>query len=286
MRSIFPDKMPAWLKPTIVLLFVLSWIPLAMIAMDRATPSNEPRMSIIPDMDKQEKFTAQAGNPLFKDGRAMRPLVAGTVQYGRAHQDPWLYRGIKGGSWAAEFPIKPNAAMMARGQRQYNIYCSVCHGMSGYGNGMVAVRADALLEGTWTPPANLHDKLVVSRAPGHIFNTITNGIRNMPPYGTQITPEDRWAIVLYVKALQRSQSASITDVTNPGEQTRLLDRRQGEMQREEQEAQRARETEEAARREAAEAAAKAQAAAAEAEDPAADAPATETETTPHAEGTE
>jgi mono/diheme cytochrome c family protein len=221
MRSIFPDKMPAWIKPTIVLMFVVSWIPLAMIAQNRATPSTQPRVSIIPDMDKQEKFTAQTANPLFKDGRAMRPQVAGTVAYGKAHEDTWLYRGINGGQWAKDFPIQPSEAMMQRGQRQFNIYCSACHGYSGYGNGMVAVHADALMEGTWTPPANLHDKLVVSRPVGHIFNTITNGIRNMPPYGPQISVEDRWAIVLYVRALQRSQAASINDVNDPNQRQTL-----------------------------------------------------------------
>ncbi|MDQ3023178.1 MAG: cytochrome c [bacterium] len=230
MRSLFPDKMPAWIKPTIVLMFVISWIPLSMIAMDRATPSSDPRVSIIPDMDKQEKFTAQAANEMFKDGRAMRPQVAGTVAYGKAHQDTWLYRGVRGQQWANDIPIKATAAMMKRGQKQFDIYCSVCHGLSGYGNGMVAVRADALLEGTWTPPANLHDKLVRSRPSGHLFNTITNGIRNMPPYGTQITVEDRWAIVLYVRALQRSQSATLSDVGDPQQRQTLEDKRMGAVQ--------------------------------------------------------
>lgn len=247
MKSIFPANMPSWLKPTIVLMFVVSWIPLAMIAQDRATPSAKPRMSLIPDMDKQEKFTAQTANPLFKDGRAMRPLVAGTVQFGKAHQDTWLYRGIKGGNWATDFPIKPNEPMMLRGQRQFNIYCAPCHGSSGYGNGMVAVRAEALLEGTWTPPANLHDKVVTGRPVGHIFNTITNGIRNMPPYGPQITVEDRWAIVLYVRALQRSQAASLNDVADVSQRQQLDDRRMGEIQREELDAQKAKEAEEAAK---------------------------------------
>jgi mono/diheme cytochrome c family protein len=230
-KSIFPDKMPAWIKPTVVLMFVVSWIPLAMIAEDRSTPSSEPRVSIIPDMDKQEKFTAQTANPLFKDGRAMRPQVAGTVAYGQAHEDTWLYRGIRSGQWANDFPIRPTDEMMHRGQRQFNIYCAPCHGMSGYGNGMVAVRADALMEGTWTTPANLHDKLILSRPVGHIFNTITNGIRNMPPYGPQIAVEDRWAIVLYVRALQRSQSATLADVNDPSQRSTLEAMRMSEVQK-------------------------------------------------------
>jgi hypothetical protein len=144
---------------------------------------------------------------------------------------------------------------------------------------MVSVHATALLEGTWTPPANLHDKVVTARPVGHIFNTITNGIRNMPPYGPQITVEDRWAIVLYVKALQRSQAASLNDVTEPAQRQQLEDRRMGEIQREELEAQRAKEAAEAAKKQAAQEAAKAKAdAAAKGGAPAAP-PATDTNAT-------
>ena len=73
-------------------------------------------------------------------------------------------------------------------------------------------RADGLLEGTWTPPTSFHTDLLRERAAGHIFNTIANGIRNMPAYGSQIPVEDRWAIVAYVRALQRSQNATVDDV--------------------------------------------------------------------------
>jgi mono/diheme cytochrome c family protein len=76
----------------------------------------------------------------------------------------------------------------------------------------VSKRADALQEGTWTPPSSLHTDLVRGRAAGHLFNTITNGIRNMPGYGSQIPVEDRWAVVAYMRALQRSQAASVDDV--------------------------------------------------------------------------
>ncbi len=77
---------------------------------------------------------------------------------------------------------------------------------------MVAKRADALQEGTWTPPRVLPHRAGAGPAGGHLFNTITNGVRNMPAYGPQIAVEDRWAIVAYVRALQRSQSATVEDV--------------------------------------------------------------------------
>jgi hypothetical protein len=77
---------------------------------------------------------------------------------------------------------------------------------------MVAKRADELQEGTWTPPTSFHTDLIRQRPSGHIFNTISNGIRNMPGYSSQIPVEDRWAIVAYVRALQRSQYATVDDV--------------------------------------------------------------------------
>ena len=95
--------------------------------------------------------------------------------------------------------------LLKRGQQRYNIYCSVCHGLDGYGNGQINARALELGETKWVPPANLHSDTVVKRTEGHIFNTMTNGIRNMPGYGTQISVHDRWAIVAYVRALQLSQ---------------------------------------------------------------------------------
>lgn len=77
---------------------------------------------------------------------------------------------------------------------------------------MVSQRADQLQEGTWTPPTSFHTDLVRARSEGHLYNTISNGIRNMPSYGSQIPVDDRWAIVAYVRALQRSQNATIDDV--------------------------------------------------------------------------
>ena len=77
---------------------------------------------------------------------------------------------------------------------------------------MVSKRADALMEGTWTPPTSFHTDLIRERPDGHLYNTISNGIRNMPAYGSQISVADRWAIVAYVRALQRSQNATVDDV--------------------------------------------------------------------------
>jgi mono/diheme cytochrome c family protein len=102
--------------------------------------------------------------------------------------------------------------VMKRGQERFGIYCTPCHGMAGAGDGIVNARAERLQEGTWIPPSDLSSDVVRGRPAGHLFNTITNGIRNMPAYGSQIPEDDRWAIVAYVRALQRSQHTSIGDV--------------------------------------------------------------------------
>lgn len=107
-------------------------------------------------------------------------------------------------------PLTPE--LLKRGQERYGIYCAPCHGLAGYGDGIVNVRAERLQEGTWTPPSSFHDAVVLGRPVGHLFNSVTNGIRSMPAYGPQIPERDRWAIVAYVRALQRSQATKVDDV--------------------------------------------------------------------------
>jgi len=217
--------MPKRLTAVIVLLIAISMIPPAFIALALASYRTAPRIDIVPDMDEQQKFKPQSVNTMFADGRAMRPEIEGTAPYHGAKLDDHFYRGIVNGTWATTFPsqVRVDRELILRGRDRFNIYCAACHGYSGKGNGMIAVRADELQQGTWTPPANLHDELVRSRPVGHIFNTITNGIRNMPAYGPQIPSEDRWAIVAYVRALQRAGRASLSDVPEDMRQA-LLDK--------------------------------------------------------------
>ena len=205
-------KVPRWLTYLVVVLVVLSWVPLVMILRARQVKSDKPRIHIVQDMDNQPKLGPQARNRLFADRRAMRPPVEGTVAQGELREDDGLNRGVVGEAWIEQFPLPVTEQLLRRGRERYDIYCSPCHGLAGYGDGMVAKRADALQEGTWTPPASLHSELVRGRPVGHLYNSITNGIRNMPAYGPQITVEDRWAIVAYERALQRSQSATVEDV--------------------------------------------------------------------------
>lgn len=198
----------------------LSWVPLALVAKARGTHSRETRIHIIQDMDNQYKFKPQKVNPLFADGRAERPPVDGTVARGELRDDDHYDRGITNGAWATEFPpqITVNQALLERGRERYGIYCAACHGYSGYGNGMVQQRVSEIgpkepdSVSTWVQPSSLHVEPQLSRPVGHIYNTITNGIRTMNAYGHSVPTADRWAITAYVKALQRSQNAKIDDV--------------------------------------------------------------------------
>jgi mono/diheme cytochrome c family protein len=204
--------MPRWLIWTAAVAVVLSWIPLALIARARVVTSPRPRIHIIPDMDNQQRFKAQQANPMFADGRAMRPPVEGAVARDGLAADDALYRGRQGDGWVERSPVQVSMSLLERGRDRYDVFCAPCHGLAGLGDGIVAKRAEALQEGTWTPPSSFHTDLVRGRPDGHLFNTITNGIRNMPAYGPQIPVHDRWAVVAYVRALQRSQNATLDDV--------------------------------------------------------------------------
>jgi len=231
--------LPKWwglVGPVVVVLVILTLLPLAGIWIARATNSRVPRLSIISDMDNQPRYKAQMESPLFADKRAMRLPVAGTVPPGRPGIDAHLNLGVVDGEWATVLPpsIEITPEFLTRGQNRFDIYCAVCHGADGSGNGMIDARVQELLESnpqeiqqtSWVAPANYHTDQVRDRPVGHIFNTITNGIRNMPPYGKQLSVEDRWAVVAYVRALQRSQLAKLDDV--PAEERQALEATMGE----------------------------------------------------------
>ncbi len=191
----------------------LALVPLACIARARVTDALQPRLHVFFDMDNQGKFKAQQANPLFADRRAMRPPVAGTIPRGALAVDERSLSGVdERGEFVQRVPVPLTLELLQRGRERYEIFCSPCHGLAGYGDGIVARRADRLQQGTWVPPASLHDEPAASRPAGHLFHTIGNGIRKMPAYGSQVPVADRWAIVAYLGALQRSQRARLADV--------------------------------------------------------------------------
>jgi mono/diheme cytochrome c family protein len=209
------NAMPRWITASALLVAVLALLPLALIARSRAEPSTHTRLQPIQDMGVQPKFLPQAEGPLFADGRAMRLPVEGAVARGELSEDDHLFRGRVGAEWAKTFPMEVNMDVMRRGQERFNIFCAVCHGQSGNGKGTVAVRAQELAIQLSVPPLQVksyHADEIRKREVGHIFNTITHGYNSMPPYGAQISVKDRWAIVAYVRALQRSQNANLEDV--------------------------------------------------------------------------
>lgn len=221
---------PFWLIGVLLILLSLHLVPLALTARARVSTSPKPAVHMILDMDKQTKYKAQADSPVFADGRAMRPPVHGTVPWGkRADQpdddqletDDHYFRGysLKKNETTGEmdtvyfqgFPdrVAVDDVLLARGQRQFNIYCFPCHGYVGQGNGPIHQRAVKINAGGtgWVQPTDLTGIEPVSRPEGHLFNTITNGIRTMAGYGNQVAVEDRWAIVAYLRALQVSRNA-------------------------------------------------------------------------------
>ena len=224
-----PGPMPRWVGLSLLTLAVIAIIPPLMIARARVVKSSKPRWHTFIDMDYQPRFRAQTPSTLFADGRADRLPVPGTVARDQLRDNDPLYRGVEQGAvipdrletddgqdvpvpWVTEIPIELDEQVMHRGRQEFNIYCAPCHGRSGDGLGLVARRAMDLAQMTWRPPTSIHLDVVRTQPAGQLFHSITNGVRKMPAYGSQISVEDRWAIVLYIRALQRSQNAKPDDV--------------------------------------------------------------------------
>ncbi len=206
-----PDESPrlpravrglAWLMTSLAL------IPPVLIFRARYSKSEHTRIHLVPNMDFQGKYKQQNTSPLFADGRAMRKDPPGTVARGELDRSSVLWTGKQpDGSWASALPLPVDDALMARGRERFDIYCAACHGLDGSGNSMVDLRATELTaqgKAAWTKPADLRLPRIAAQPPGQVFNTITHGLNTMPGYRQQIPARDRWAIILYMKALQRA----------------------------------------------------------------------------------
>jgi mono/diheme cytochrome c family protein len=161
------------------------------------------------DMQDQPKFVPQRGTTFFADGRSVRPQVENTVGRDQMHADSYFYTGIEGGKEGDGLPIPLTTATMERGQERYNIYCTPCHSRVGNGVGMIVQRG-------YRPAGNFHTDRLRNAPLGHFFAVITNGYGAMPDYSAQLTPEDRWAVAAYVRALQLSQNAKQGDIAAGG----------------------------------------------------------------------
>lgn len=142
---------------------------------------------------------------VFADGSASRGLVEGTVPRGHLNEDDFLHTGKAGGQPVTEFPFAITRTELDRGQDRFNIYCAPCHSRLGDGQGMVVLRGHR-------QPPSFHIDRLRQAPPGYVFDVITNGFGAMPDYRAQLTVEDRWAVVAYLKALQLSQHATMADV--------------------------------------------------------------------------
>lgn len=115
-------------------------------------------------------------------------------------------------AWLTQFPLPVDQELFALGKQKFEQNCSVCHGYSGYGDGLASQRALALAQGYWLQPTSMHDARIQQQPVGRIYYTITNGKGKMGGYGASLNPRERWAVVLYVRALQRSQNAKESDI--------------------------------------------------------------------------
>ena len=158
------------------------------------------------DMHDQPRYEPLEASQFFSDQRAARIPPQGTVARGRLNEDDHLHRGIGlDGELAETFPFPIDGDVLYRGRERYDIYCTPCHDGVGLGHGIVVRR------GFKTPPS-FHSDRLREAPPGHFFDVMTRGFGAMAPYAAQVSPEDRWAIAAYIRALQLSQNARISDL--------------------------------------------------------------------------
>jgi mono/diheme cytochrome c family protein len=157
------------------------------------------------DMHNQPKFKPLRASDFFPDGRSARPLVQGTVDRSQVNVDPAYLTGLQNSLPVLTLPFPVTRQVLERGRERFNIYCMPCHGELGDGNGLVAQRG-------YLHPPSFHDDRLRQAAAGHFFDVITNGLGGMPDYAEQVPVDDRWKIIAYIRALQLSQHAAVSDV--------------------------------------------------------------------------
>jgi mono/diheme cytochrome c family protein len=197
------------------------------IAGFRGQKSGRPPIEVFPDMDRQPKVKAQDPSTFFADGRGARDPVDGTVPLGYvmpqhrpvdggtggdtgpygamrfSSSTDYVQSGMMGDRWGTGMPFAVDAALLEHGRERYTIFCAVCHGDTGAGNGMAKQFGLATV-------ATLLDERIRDMADGEIFHTITHGKNTMLGSGARITVPDRWAIIAYLRALQISQGGATT----------------------------------------------------------------------------
>ncbi len=171
----------------------------------RGCTSSRPPIHPNPSMDDQPKVLAQTASAFFYDGSSMRQPVPGTIPIGGLKEDAAFFTG-KGadGQFVAANPVPVNEAVVERGRQRYAIYCAPCHDARGEGKGILFQRGNV-------PTASFHQEKILKYPDGQIFDVITNGFGLMSGYRWPIPPADRWAIVAYVRQLERKRQATATE---------------------------------------------------------------------------
>ena len=165
----------------------------------RGNYSEKTPIHLNPNMDSQGKYKAQSESNFFVDGASMRTPVEGTVARGELRADDAFYHGKDAsGEFITSAPMDVTAEMVLRGEERYDIYCSACHGVKADGKGKILFYEYPI------PPANFYDERIINLSDGHMFNAITAGWLNMPSLKAQVSVEDRWAIIGYLRSLQKN----------------------------------------------------------------------------------
>jgi mono/diheme cytochrome c family protein len=170
----------------------------------RGCTSGRPPIHINPSMDDQPKVLSQTASTFFFDGSSMRQPVPGTVAIDGLKEDTAFFQG-KGadGQFVATNPVTVDEAVLERGRQRYVIYCQPCHDARGDGKGILFQRGNV-------PTASFHDEKILKYPDGQLFDIMTNGMGLMPAYRWPIPPSDRWAIIAYIRDLERKRLASTT----------------------------------------------------------------------------
>jgi len=155
-------------------------------------------------MNDEPRYKPLAESDFFADGQSARPRVDGTIARGHLRLDQAFYTGRSNGAFVSTPPVPVTRDLLARGRERFDIFCSPCHGRLGDGDGVVVER------GFRSPPSYHIDRLRTAPV-GHFFDVMTNGFGAMASYASRVQPADRWAIAAYIRALQLSQHAALSD---------------------------------------------------------------------------
>jgi mono/diheme cytochrome c family protein len=175
----------------------------------RGCTSSRPPIHINPSMDDQPKVLTQTASNFFYNGASMREPVPGTIPIGGLKEDAAFFTG-KGadGQFVAAIPVTVDETLLERGRQRYVIYCQPCHDARGEGKGILFQRGNV-------PTASFHQEKILKYPDGQMFDIVTNGMGLMPAYRWPIPPSDRWAIIAYVRELERRQAARVAAAPAP-----------------------------------------------------------------------